>query len=60
MRGEYTATVNLKDRILTFENRVLSRSDGESFCYSSVEPLLEGGVLRREKVFAGSIPREHR
>jgi len=58
VRGEYTATVNLKDR--TFENRVLSRSDGESFCYSSVEPLLEGGVLRREKVFAGSIPREHR
>jgi len=21
--------------------------------------LLEGGVLRREKVFAGAIPREH-
>jgi len=44
---------------LTFGKRVLPRSDRESFYYSSVEPLLEGGVLRREKVFAGAIPREH-
>jgi uncharacterized protein len=59
VRGEYTTTVKLPDRTLTFENHVLLRSDRERFYYTSVKRLLENGVLRREKAFQDTILRDH-
>jgi hypothetical protein len=50
---------NLKDHILSFENRVLSMERIESFCYSTVKRLLEEGVLRGKKAIVDIIARDH-
>jgi putative CocE/NonD family hydrolase len=59
VRGEYATTVKVEGRTLTFENRVTLRSDRGRFYYTSVKRLLEDGVLRREKAFEDTIPRDH-
>ena len=59
VRGEYTTTVNLKDRTLRWESTVVWRSDARNFYYTGSRRLLKDGVLVREKAWEDAIPRDH-
>jgi putative CocE/NonD family hydrolase len=59
VHGEYSMTVTLKDRTLTWESEVTLRSDRENFHFSSVRRLLENGKLLREKRWSDTIPRDY-
>jgi hypothetical protein len=56
--GEYSTTVELKDRILRWEARLAFRSDRGSFHYAYTRRLLMDGVLVREKTWRDTIPRD--
>jgi len=59
VRGEYSTTVTLPDRTLRWESRVQFRSDRKNFYYAGVRRLLQDGVLRREKTWEQTIPRDN-
>jgi predicted acyl esterase len=58
VRGEYSTTVTLQDRMLRWEMRVHFRSDRENFYYMGVRRLLKDGVLLRERSWEKTIPRD--
>jgi hypothetical protein len=56
--GEHDLTVELEDRVLTWEGRLSFRSDAENFYYSYTRRLLQDGALLREKTWTETIPRD--
>jgi hypothetical protein len=56
--GEYRTTVELKDRILTWEASLSFRSDRQNFYYTYTRRLLKDGALVREKTWDDTIPRD--
>ena len=57
--GEFTTTMELEDRVLSFEGILSFRSDRENFYYTYTRRLLKDGELVREKIWDETIPRDH-
>lgn len=57
--GKHNITVELKDRVLTWEAELSFRSDRKNFYYSYKRKLLQDGKLVREKTWQDTIPRDH-
>jgi hypothetical protein len=58
VRGEYSTTVILKDRTLTWQSEVHIESDRENFHLTNLRRLLRNGALVREKRWSDTIPRD--
>ena len=57
--GEYSTTITLPDRTLTWEARLTFKSDRENFHYTYLRRLLKDGTLVREKTWTDTIQRDH-
>ena len=58
VRGEHTLTFEMKDRTLSWEAKLLFRSDLENFYYTYTRRLLQDGKLVREKTWTDTMPRD--
>ena len=56
--GKHNISVELKDRVLTWEAELSFRSDRKNFYYSYKRKLLQDGKLVREKKWQDTIPRD--
>jgi len=56
--GDHRMTVELEDRVLTWEGHLSLRSDPLNFYYEYTRRLLRDGALVREKSWEDTIPRD--
>jgi uncharacterized protein len=56
--GKHNISVELKDRVLTWEAELSFKSDRKNFYYAYKRRLLQDGKLIREKKWQDTIPRD--